>query len=107
MELGIIFLILAIIIVLTIVMIWMKPAFRKYRYLQVKKSLDKSNRKLIKDKEDLEYTEFVLDKMEWYSKKWYVNLTPTYNHRMRKWRKIVKKYNLDIDLCQYPEEKEK
>lgn len=107
MKWPLILFILLVIILMTITFAWMKPAYRKYRYLQVKKSLNEKNKKLIKEEKDLEYTEYVLEKMEWYSKNWYINLTPLFNHRMIKWRKIVKKYNLDIDICEYSETKEK
>ncbi len=96
-----------IIILFTFMFMYMKPAFRKYRYIIIKKALEDDNRKLITDQEDIEYIEYVLKKYEWYSKNWWVNITPTYVHRWNKFKKIVKKYNLDIDVTQYPKEKEK
>ncbi len=102
-----VFVLIGIIIMLVVIFTFTKPAFRKYRYLLIKKSLDDENKKLIKDKEDLEYLEHILIKYAWYSQNWWVNLTPTYNHRWMKFKKIVKKYKLDIDIMEYPEKKEK
>lgn len=101
---SLIFVIILIIVIMTIQQVIVKPPFRKYRYLQIKKSLDEENKKLITDKEDIEQLELLLSKFGWYAKRWYVNLTPTYQSRWNKFKKIVNKYNLDIELFDYKEE---
>ncbi len=101
---GLSFVIIGIIIMLVIVMGFMKPGYRKYKYLVIKKALDDDNRKKVTNKEDLEELEFYLSKFGWYAKNWYVNLTPTYQSRWKKFKKIVEKYDLDIEIFDYKEE---
>ncbi len=96
---------LIIIILFTIILAFMKIPYRKYRYLQIKKSLDEDNIKKITSEEDLEYIKDICEKFKWYSKNWYFNSTPTYLYRWNKFKKITKKYNLDIELVQYKEER--
>lgn len=95
---------LVAVIFATIILMVMKKPYRQMQYIKIKKSLDKDNIKLITDEEDIKYLQWVLEKFEWYSKKWWVNLTPQYLNRWLKAKKIFKKYKLDIDVVQYPNE---
>lgn len=85
----------------------MKKPYRRHQYLTTKKALDKENRKLITEQYDIEQLELITEKFEWYAKNWLINLTPTYYWRWRRFKLIVKKYNLDIDICEFKQEGDK
>lgn len=103
-EIVVLVVLLSIIIMFAIISIVMKKPYRQMKYLIVQKALDNENKKLITDKEDLEYLEYVLEKFEWYSKKWWFNSTPTYLARWKKAKAIFEKYNLDVEVVKYTKE---
>lgn len=93
--------ILTIIVILTIIIgiattPW-KMRIRKNRLERLNKCLSPSNRKLITDKDDLELLEAYVGRLEWYSNHWYYNSQPTYMYRNSRIRKMIKKYNLNLE----------
>ncbi len=98
-EYFIIITILFISIIFSVILLnFFKISIRKINCLIIKKTLNSENRKKIIDEKDIEFLEEMLVKFKWYYKNWWVNLTPIYYKRIKKVKKIAKKYNLDIDL---------
>ncbi len=87
-----------IVILLVCVVSYLKIYRRKYDYLVIKECLNEKNISLITDEEDLELLKELEEKFLWYAKSWWVNLTPLYMKRYKKVKKIIDKYNLDIEL---------
>ncbi len=96
----VVIILLMIIIGLAITVNWLKMYNRKYDATYLKKLLD--NKELIIDKKDLDYLEKISNKIYWYANAWYINMSPNYWYRKRKIKAIAKKYNIKINVWDYP-----
>lgn len=99
-EQQIIWLIIILTVIAVIIGIALTPLkirIRKNRLNTLTKSLSPENKKLIIDKNDLEYLENTHYKFTLYCKKWYYNNTPYYSYMMNRCRNIIKKYSLNIN----------
>lgn len=98
-SLLVMFIVLWILIIsFAILITYLKMFKRKCDLLTLKATLSEENRKLITDNDDLDYLEKMVEKFEWYTKKWYYNNTISFYWRYKKILKIIKKYELDIRL---------
>lgn len=98
-ELLVSIIILVILVLfLVIVVSYLKIFRRKYVALIVQKALSEENKNKIKDENDIKKLEEILKKYKWYSNNWWINLTPIYHKRYKVAKKIIKKYDLNVEL---------
>lgn len=90
---------LIIVITMTITFMYLKMYRRRRDYFIICECLEEKNRALIKSQEDIDLLLMLRKKYSWYasSKGWWAQLTPLYLKRFSKVKKIINKYNLQIE----------